>query len=322
MKFAAAAAVLTLIFAAGFVATGAAKVPGNGGKRHQSPTPTPTSTATTTSPSTTTATTSTGATTTTTAAPSPPPPSGNVLFRGDYDTGSFSQWDGHQWSENNDQGYLCSGGPLPLGDTAASIVANPVAEGADGAKFAVYPSSCSSSGQRAEVYTSVANTGGYEGQDWYYGWWTMIPSTGNTGWWSLGGDFNVITQFHGPGSTGAQEQFGVDATSGTPKLYFEVDTRQNGGSDYQKWIIANPLVYDHWYHYVAHIKWSTSSSGFVQVWQDGTEVVPLTNHQTLYPVSGASAYWKQGLYRANVNQTNTVYQDGAVRADTLAAAQG
>ena len=289
---------------------------GSGGT---TPSTTTTTATTTTTP---TATTTTAPTTTTSPTPPPPPPSpspsGSVLFRGDYDTGNFSQW--------SDVQSDCTGGGYSLtnvGNTCASVVPSPVVQGSDAGKFVLSPDNpVQSSTDRAEVYTSVANSGGYEGQDWYYGWWTMFPAAGNTGWWATGGDFNVFTQFHGPGAAGAQEQFGVDDTSGTPRLYFEVDTRQNGGSDYQKWPLGS-LQFEHWYHYVLHVKWSTSSSGYVQLWQDGTEVVPLTYHQTLYPISGASAYWKQGFYRATVNATNTVYQDGAVRADSYtAAAQG
>ena len=51
-------------------------------------------------------------------------------------------------------------------------------------------------------------------------------------------------------------------------------------------------------------------------------MVPPTNTQTMANVPGYSVYWKQGFYRAVFGALNTVYQDGAVRADTLAAAQG
>ena len=81
------------------------------------------------------------------------------------------------------------------------------------------------------------------------------------------------------------------------------------------------LLYDHWYHYVLRVKWSRDPSvGLVELWQDGTEVVPPTNTQTMANVPGYSVYWKQGFYRGSPNYTNTVYQDGMCRASTYEAA--
>lgn len=258
-------------------------------------------------------TTATAPTTTTT-----PPTCSSQPFCGDYEPGNFSQWSGHQWT-NSDQGYTCA----QLGNSAASIVSSPVAQGGDAAKFTVYSNNngaggCSTS-TRSEVYTSAANTGGNPGEEHYYGWWTMLPASDSGRFVTNTSDWNLLTQFHGPGSTSGEVVVGVDATSSatSPALYFKVDS----GTLKQR--IVNPIAWGHWYHFVLHVKWSTSASaGLVQLYVDGSEVVPLTAQQTLYNVSGASAYWKQGLYGANTGDStgNIVYHDGACRADTYADA--
>jgi hypothetical protein len=332
MKLATVAAAFALVFAAGFVATGAAKVPGSGKKRHQVTTTgstttgstTTTGATTTTGTTTTMGTTSTGSATTTTSAPTPPPPpAGTVLFRGDYDTGDFSQWTEPQ--------SACTGGGYSttnVGNTCASVVSSPVEEGSDAGKFTLnVDNPVQSSTDRAEVYTSVANTGGYEGQEWYYGWWTMFPAAGNpSGFWPNFANFNVFTQFHNPGSCAESIQLGINATGLSPYLYFQDDTYPAGNCNSSSSMIyrnLGSLLYDHWYHYVLRVKWSRDPSvGLVELWQDGTEVVPLTNTQTMANVPGYSVYWKQGFYRAVFGALNTVYQDGAVRADSFTAAQG
>ncbi|TML44557.1 MAG: hypothetical protein E6G19_08150 [Actinobacteria bacterium] len=335
MKLATAAAATALLFAAGFVATGAAndssKKPG-GKKGHQNTTPATTGSPTTTTatPSTTTTatpSTSTSTTTSTAPAPAPPPPPsapapGSVLFRGDYDGGSFSQWAGHQWSRNNDQGYTCA----DLGDSGANVVQSPRAQGGYAADFTVYSSTQCTSSPRSEVYASVADTGGYEGQEWYYGWWTMFPVSDAGRFLTSTGDWNVFTQFHAPGSCGAQDYFGVDATS-IPKLYLEIEQSSaglcHGDLPSLKRTLVSPLVFGQWYHFIAHFKWSTDRNvGSVQIFVNGLEVVPMTSIATLAPVSNPSAYWKQGFYGMDMSNGlgNGVYQDGACRADSYAAA--
>jgi hypothetical protein len=261
--------------------------------------------------------TTTTATTTTTA--SPPP--GTILFRGDYDAGNFSQWEGHQWSRNNDQGYTCA----DVGDSSANIVSSPV-QGHFAAKYSVYTSSCTSTAQRSEVYAPVASTGGYGGQDWYYGWWTMFPAAGNElGFWPTYADWNTFTDWHNPGSCDSNVGLGIDNTSGTPQMFFE-DLSFAAGSCHTvtSWQpkVEWPLQYDHWYDIVLHVKWSTDPSvGYTELWVDGQQKLPLTQGQTMADVADASVYWKQGFYRSAFSGLNTVYHDAARRADSLAAVQ-
>ncbi len=164
---------------------------------------------------------------------------------------------------------------------------------------------------RCESLADAAMTGGFQGQEWYYSWYTMFPGPSQT-WWPNGDDWNDIFQFFDQANNQAFGGGGIAANDGTPAIYTEWPGH--------KWIIADPLVYDHWYHFVAHIKWSTNPSvGFYALDLDGVHVVPLTLMQTLGAAANPSATFSQGFYSAR-NTDNTVYQDGFCRAATYADA--
>jgi hypothetical protein len=292
----------------------------------------PTTTNTTTTPATTTAPTTTGATTTTvattattttTTTTTPPPPSGTVLFRGDYETGNFAQWAEPQ--------SACTGGGYSVsnvGNSCDSILSAPVHQGSRAAQFQISPhTSAAATAERAEVYASVAQTGGYEGQEWYYAWSTLFPAAGNPlGFWPSAANWNVFTDWHNPGGCNSNIQLGINATGALPYLYFEDDNYASGNcSSPSSMLYTNlgNLQYDRWYDFVVHVKWSRSASvGFVELWLNGVKVVPLTYRQTMADVAGASVYWKQGFYRSAFGGLNTAYHDNARRGDTLAAVLG
>jgi len=267
--------------------------------------------------------TTTTSTTTTTTTTTPPPPSGTVLFRGDYETGNFAQWAEPQ--------SACTGGGYSVsnvGNSCDSILSAPVHQGSRAAQFQISPhTSAAATAERAEVYASVAQTGGYEGQEWYYAWSTLFPAAGNPlGFWPSAANWNVFTDWHNPGGCNSNIQLGINATGALPYLYFEDDNFASGNcSSPSSMLYTNlgNLQYDRWYDFVVHVKWSRSASvGFVELWLDGVKVVPLTYRQTMADVAGASVYWKQGFYRSAFGGLNTAYHDGARRGDTLAAVTG
>jgi polysaccharide lyase-like protein len=337
VKLAAAASVL--VFAAGFAASGTtAQVSGPTKKRHNNSSQGTgsTSTGATTSTS---APVSTTAPTTTSTAPTPPPPPppspvGTILFRGDYETGNFAQWD-------QVQSHTINGAVNPayqdcgVGITDASIVNSPApAQGGQAARFTVYTNTSGANGcatnPRAEVASTQAETGGYEGQQWWYGWWVMFPASDANRFLCTTSDWNLFTQFHQPGTGSPQVSFGVDpsqamnsqTTCASPALYFKEDA----GPQLKKQVVGPHIQYGHWYHFVFHAKWSAQpNGGFVQVFVDGNEVIPLTTTQTLYATTSTGvigAYWKQGFYGADMTNGQGIgdYLDGACRADSYAAA--
>jgi hypothetical protein len=234
---------------------------------------------------------------------------GRVFWRGNYETGDFSQWWLRQWS-----GQGGDSTPAQVGLSAATIVRHPVAQGRYAAKFQDFPDATGAS-DRAEIVASQRESGGYPGQQWYYGWHTYFPGPEQK-WWSQGGDWNAITQFQSTDNSGGWIGFGVDATTAhgahPPYIFMDAPTGH--------YTLAR-LRYDHWYHFVLRVRWSPDpSTGFFQLWVSGAKKTRLTHTATLKPTAAPGMYLSQGMYRDRFDFTNTVIQDGMCRASSYAAA--
>lgn len=232
-----------------------------------------------------------------------------VAYRADYETGDFSQW----WKTQYQGAPIGCGGPCTIdnvGNTSASIINAPVAQGGYAAQFTASSSGGGSSTvNRAELLASTAQTGGTVGQDWYYGWWTRFPGPSQV-WWPNGDDWNDIFQFFDATNNNSWITGGIAANNGTPKLYSDGPTGHV--------LLTTSLQYDHWYHFVAHFNWETSATGTEQLWLDGAQVINATGVQTMPSTSTAITY-SQGFYSAR-NTDNVVLQDGFCRAATFADA--
>jgi hypothetical protein len=245
------------------------------------------------------------------------------VWRGDYETGSFSQWLGIQASRT-DRAYPVSA----VGDTAGTVVSSPVRQGAHAAEFVTYPNQGRSDVDRSEVYASVGATEGTEGQTRYYAWSTMFPAAGNKdGFWPRASDFNVFTQWHNAkNSCGNNVQLGIDSRSGRRgnKIYIDFSTRNPTNCDDElrtRHITLGRLRFDLWYDFVARINWSTDPSvGFCELWMNGVQVLRKTFAQTMGNPGGV--YWKQGFYRSAFLHTNTVFQDAAFRGPNFRSVTG
>lgn len=235
--------------------------------------------------------------------------SGRVFWRGNYETGNFSQWWLKQWS-----GPGGDSTPAEVGPSAATIVRSPVAQGRYAAKFQDFPDATGTN-DRAEIVATQRESGGYPGQEWYYGWHTYFPGPKQK-WWSQAGDWNAITQFQSTDDSGGWINLGVDATTAhkahPPYIYLDAPTGH---------YTLTHLRYRHWYHFVLRVRWSANpSSGFFQFWLDGAKKIRLTRTETLKPTTTPGMYLSQGIYRDRFNFTNTVIQDGMCRASSYAAA--
>jgi hypothetical protein len=122
-------------------------------------------------------------------------------FCGDFETGNLTQWT-----------YVPLEGTGTI--TVSTAASQPVKQGAYSAKF---QTNAGTGTQRAELGATQAQTGGYPGQEWYYGWWSYFPSVNGQPrqWWSAGGDFNDIAQFQSVDYT-AFMYLGVDQRNYTP----------------------------------------------------------------------------------------------------------
>jgi polysaccharide lyase-like protein len=234
-------------------------------------------------------------------------------FCGGYETGDFSQWWLHQWSINRDstQNYNV----YNVGNSSARIVTQPVAQGRYAAEFQVRPTTGTNPNDRAEIVASQAESGGYPGQTWWYGWWTYFPGPSQD-WWHRGGDWNDITQFSSTDNVPSQMAIGIDAANRRPPvLYAE-------GMPFQRKRILAKLRYGHWFHFLVHARWSTGSDGFVEMWLDGKRAIRRVHGATLRnqnapassEVTSPGMYVSQGIYRHAYRSTNTVIHDGFRRA--------
>jgi hypothetical protein len=80
------------------------------------------------------------------------------------------------------------------------------------------------------------------------------------------------------------------------------------------------LTFDSWIDFTFNVMWSPNPAiGFVQVFMDGQQVVPITHLATMYPNDGV--FVKQGIYRAPSDRVSTLYEDAIRRGATKAAVQ-
>ena len=247
-------------------------------------------------------------------------PSGTIVWQGGYEAGNFGAW--IPQSSCTGRSYE----PSEVGEGCASVVGEPARYGRYSGRFEVRASDTRSDTERAELYVGVAASGGREGEEWYYGWSTMFPAAGNSAGFSReNSDFNVFTSWHNAdGPCGGNVVFGIDALSTpAPRIYFTLAGRDSRKcaqiTSRRKYFL--PLRYDHWYDFVARIKWSSDPGrGSVEVWVDGEAWVPPLTGATMLDANGA--YWKQGFYRAAWDGgTNTVHHDGARRGDSRSAVE-
>ena len=187
--------------------------------------------------------------------------SAGVGWRGDYETGNFSQWDG---------------GVQEKVDGRATIVTSPVRQGKYAARYEVRPGdnnvAGSGNGERTEALV-LRGTRGREGDEQWYAWSTMFApdfSASNSDW-------NIFTQWHNSGTTGGRVEFYINGNT----LGFTTHGGDPANPAARAWDIGSKSN-GVWYDFIFHVKWSTSNAGFVEVWLNGNKVVPFTNTPTLY----------------------------------------
>ncbi|HTO96061.1 MAG TPA: polysaccharide lyase, partial [Myxococcales bacterium] len=210
--------------------------------------------------------------------------SASVLWKGDYETGDVSQWSG------------VDGLPARL-----TIVQSPAHQGRYALRAELHQGDVASNGTRNELRLSDSGFNEVEGNERWYAWSTLFPSDfpAPTGAWQ------VFTQWHHSGCCG----------SPPVELDVEGETIQLAHDGATVW--SAPLVRGVWHDFVMHVLWSSSGSGFVELYYDGTKVLDHTAMQTLH--SGEYAYLKQGLYRdASISPVGVVYHDGMVMGTSLA----
>jgi hypothetical protein len=226
-----------------------------------------------------------------------------VSWRGDFETGSFSQWS---------LGVQALQGPATVESTRAR-------DGRYSARFEVRPNPNPDApqGERSEALTQTGERPGDES------WWAWSTYFGDDFRPTEGTFWNIFTDWHNT------------APSGQANVHFEVNTltspwtiqmRTFGGQQdqNQRIFVLSDFKRNTWVDFVFHVRWAPDNTGFVEAWVDGRPVLPLTNTPTIY--EGQGVYLKQGLYRARSSVTSVVYHDGMRRgasfADVATPAEG
>jgi Polysaccharide lyase len=229
-----------------------------------------------------------------TPAPAPqasvPPPGavslpGTIVWRGDYETGDLSQF-------RDDDGDVVQ--PQQGAPGRITVVTSPVAEGRYAGRFELHPGDSYAGGNRAEMFHYTHDREGTEG---WYSWYTLFPTDfpreTNLGW-------QIWTQWHSTLSISAPP---VKFTAKGDQISF--------GTDKKPTLWTGPMNRGQWQAIRLHAFWSSDpAKGFVELWVNGTLVVPKTYDKTL--IAGYDNYWKQGLYRSpDASTTAVIYHDGA-----------
>lgn len=167
--------------------------------------------------------------------------------------------------------------------------------------------------------TSVSSSG-----EFWYAWSTYFRSSGynpktNSGW-------NIFQQIHNSASGQANHHFEIN-TAASPHL---IRLRSHGGAqnaNAASYTLLPSFNLNTRYDFVFGVKYSTSNTGWVEVWVNGTNVLPRVNRPTIYTNQGV--YWKAGYYRGPVSSSHgsmVVVHDnwkvGTARTDVMAGGGG
>jgi hypothetical protein len=148
-----------------------------------------------------------------------------------------------------------------------------------------------SSGYRAELTTGGYNTSGTEvwvGYSSYF-----------QDWNSFGGGEHVV-QWHPNNGSGSAE-----LSLQTAANKFDV-VRSLNGTNYRQTTGVKTIVSNKWYDFVWHIKWSTGTTGLIELWIDGEKYYSFTGKT----MSSTAPYFKLGINRWNMgNSSRVLYYD-------------
>jgi hypothetical protein len=215
---------------------------------------------------------------------------GEVLWRGDFETGDLSQWEDAQ----------------EVDEDKIMVVDDPVRQGDHAARFEVEPDdNIGDTDPRAELVGTLVED---EGEERYYRWFTYFPDDFPT---EDDEEFVTFTQWRATDESGAYTSFMVWGD--------EIELRRDG----TRW--STPLEREVWHEFIYHVRWSPDPEvGFIELWYDGELVLPELRVQTMSgsPGDAVANYVKQGLYKDEDLPTGVVYHDGFVVGTSLDAVRG
>lgn len=172
--------------------------------------------------------------------------------------------------------------------------------------------------ERADLALSPQETGCSPGREQ---WWThallfpedyVPPLATPADAWPWG----VVFDFHQTGSEG-QANFEIDVVGKPPQLQFSISGGPVVSSGLPgsptRHFPAGPIIKNHWYQFVYHIRWSPERDGSFDAWVDGRHVLDYRG-PTLY--AGQDCYLKLANYHTPVGRPVAVVHAHLVRAAT------
>jgi Polysaccharide lyase len=176
--------------------------------------------------------------------------------------------------------------------------------------------------ERADLALSPQATGCSQGEEQ---WWShellfpddyVLPRPTRTDPWPWG----VVFDFHQTGSGPGQANFEIEVAGEPPQLRFSISggaqvSSGAPGSPTRRFPVG-PIVRNHWYQFVYHVRWSAGGDGFFDAWVDGRSVLAYRG-PTLY--AGHGCYLKLANYHTPVGRPVAVVHAQLRRAATEAS---
>ena len=216
--------------------------------------------------------------------------SGEILWRGDFETGDLSQWSGAL-------------NPVLGARRNITVVESPVFQGRHAAKIAIHPDDIFPNGHnRVELHYDARRTG--EGQEAFFSLRFLLPEHAK-----LHEDI-AYWETQGPSYQQSMALY-IDPSDEGTRLGF----RTNLPTPREHW--SGALSVGQWHQIVMHVVWSRSlEQGRVSLWFDGHQVVQGAPAQT--KPNGAGLFVQAGLHRdASQPFNESIYLDDAIEATSL-----
>jgi hypothetical protein len=213
---------------------------------------------------------------------SPTAVSAEVIWRGDFETGTTEQW------------------KAPPKLDGIQVVKSPVREGKYALRIDGSNAARRKSHDRIEFQHQPKAPGTGEGVERYFGWSVYLPK-------------KLVKGNHTIG-------YFETRNSWSRLLAFEAvaeDIRFSTRVPYTlHWVGKGKLTPGRWHDFAVHVLWSRDpGKGFVEVWFDGEQVVPKTMTATLRDEN--VAFLQIGLFRETSDEPETIIIDHVVEATTL-----
>jgi Polysaccharide lyase len=208
--------------------------------------------------------------------------SAEVLWRGDFETGTTEQWRG-----------------APKTDSV-KVVTDPVRAGKYALRIDGTNAARRGDRDRIELQHQPEPPGTAEGAERYFGWSVFLPKkltneTHALGYFETRNSWRQLMSF---------EARGEDLLYSTRVPYS------------RRWTGEGKLTPGKWHDMAVHVLWSRDPAlGFVEVWFDSAQVVPRTMTATLLDEN--PVFFQLGLMRATIDVPETIIIDEVIEASTL-----